>query len=366
MSIIGITHNENGQPKVRRTITTKLAIGLPPDETSNYPKKLDHIVFLKKIYQGKEMKWVIDEELTAHYGEKCAELYVVLFDDDMEAVLPTMRRAYSARGCFCRGDGVTAERRPGYAGKPDDPWNPFQIYKGPCANAGCPIDEAGKCKPTGTMYFMLKDFPSLGSLCKLSTTSEQSIGQLYSALQDLRNVTGGRLMGIHAKLFIHPDKSMYANNNGKTVSGIKFCWGLSLGAKDFNDMSNKMLEGARAFKEIRGELAGRVIEVEEDETEVAAEMTGEFFPDARQDDPPIDPEIALAAGIDALLEAAGGTNKAQRTVAIGQHKGKLAEYLVELKAKAKAKPANGNGHAAAPPPAARQIIAEEDLSGWGF
>lgn len=168
-------------------------------------------------------------------------------------------------------------------------------------------------------------------------------------------------MGIRAKLFIHPDKSMY-EKEGKSVTGIKFCWGLSVGAKDFQDMSDKMLEGARVFQQIKGELGGRVIEVEEDETEVAAEMTGEFYPEAREE-AATDPEAAIVPEIEALLEA-NGLNKAQRAVAISRNKGNLAEYLAELKSPATPKVANGNGKTQATPAPARQVMTEEEMYDW--
>lgn len=366
MAIVGLTHDKEGKPVVRHTITTKLAIGRPPDANNKYPTRLDHIVFLQKVYQQKKMQWIIDEALMKHYGDHCTEVPIVLFADDIEDIFPSAYRAYSARGTWCKGDGETAERRPGYK-KAGDPWNPFQIFEGPCANNGCPIEKAGACKPNGSLRFMLKDFPIIGSLAKINTTSKQSIAQIYSGLQSLRSVTGGRLLTVPAKLFVHPDKSMY-ESDGKTVSGIKHCWGLSLAAKDFQDMSGKMLEGARAFQQVRGELAGRVIEVEVDDAEEAEEIAAEFYPETIQPEPVIDIEADLIPEIEALLEA-GGMNKAQRTVAINQRKGKLADYLAELKTKAAPRHANGNGNGkpAAPPPAAgRQVIADNDVNAWGF
>jgi len=275
--IKGITHDENGNPKVRRSVTTKLAIGLAPGKSGGGPKKLDHIAFLKKEYVDREIIWVEDRRLTEHYsqdGKQCRELWITFLDDDIEQVFPTSYGAYVTRGRWCRGDGETAQRRPNH----DKEWNDFQPYKGPCANGGCPFAENGKCKPNGTLYFFLQDFPTLGSLCKLQTTGYQSIAQISSALQDLRAVTGGRLMGVSAKLFVHPDKTVY-EQNGQTKTGTKWVWGLQLAAADLRDMGAKMLEATRTFTQIKGELSGRVLEIDEQEEEVAAEMTAEFYPE---------------------------------------------------------------------------------------
>lgn len=398
MSIIGITHDESGNAKVRRSVTTKLAIGLPPEGSRNYPTKLDHIAFLKKVYLNKEIKWVPDEQLTNHYGNDCRELWVTFFDDDIETVFPTAYRAYVTRGCWCRGDGAKAERRLNH----EKEWNDFVPYGGKCANNGCPVAANGGCKPNGTLYFFLQDFPKLGSLCKLQTTGYQSIAQLYSALQDLRAVTGGRLMGVSAKLFVHPDKTVF-ESQGKTQTGMKWVWGLELAAADLKDMGSKMLEGTRTFREIKGELAGRVLEIDEDEQEVAQEMRSEFYPD--QEKPRL-PAAAIEADprVDQLLvdEIHGhltsvGINQANRTAIIGanqprlkaanddikqilyiyratgeamkageaikKNERRLGDYAKELTAWYERKKSNGNGSAAVAPSSNGQQPAEASRTG---
>jgi predicted hydrocarbon binding protein len=338
--IKGITHDLEGRPKVRRSVTTKLAIGLPPEGSRNYPTKLDHIAFLKKVYEGKEIKWVTDEDLTKHYKEQTGNdlvrsLWITFLDDDIETVFPTKWGAYVTRGLFCRGDGETAERRPNF----EKQWNPFEPFKGKCANGGCPLAENGACKPNGTLYFFLQDFPKLGSLCKLQTTGWQSIQQIYSALQDLRAVTGGRLLGVSARLFIHPDKTVF-ESNGKTQTGMKWCWGLELAAADLAGMGTKLLEAAHTFRTIKGELTGRVLEVEEDDAEVAQEMTSEFYPPTSS--APAPTPATTATVIDALAQKAKddidgllteiGMNQANRLAIYGSVSPEnLAELLKSLR-----------------------------------
>src|SRR6185437_12662998 len=194
MPIVGVTVDKEGAPIVRQTVTHKLAIGLGPNtpaNTANYPKKLDRIAFMKKNAEG---KWVFDQELEEHYKRTCGgpprSLKIVLFDNDIEKVFPTSMKAYKARGCWCRGDGEKAERRDLDKGERE-----FKPYT-PCANHGCPLPEKKECKPMGSLYFSLVDFLKLGSVCKVTTTSWQSIAQIHGALATLQRMTGGVLMGI--------------------------------------------------------------------------------------------------------------------------------------------------------------------------
>lgn len=331
MPIIGLTHEKDGRIRTSRTVTTKIAIGLPPDTNSNYPKKLDHFVFLQKTQQGKEIGWEVNQELQEHYGEKCKEFWIVFLDDDPDQVFRTEYAAFVKRGCWCKGDGEHAMRRD--LGPKGDQWGELKVWNRPCANGGCQEFEEGKCKPSGDLYFMLADYPSLGSICRWHTSSYQSIREVYSALQDLRRVTGGRLMGVAAKLFVRAEKNVF-EQNGKTMTGTKFVVGLELRASDMAGIQTKMLETAKVFNQIKGELNGTVLEIEEDEAERGAEISAEFGYTVNGGKllAPEDPEKDLRAEADKLLlKHYPEMNAAKRQMQIGKYQGRMQELLAKLR-----------------------------------
>ncbi|HXW90309.1 MAG TPA: hypothetical protein VEK33_07160 [Terriglobales bacterium] len=64
--IVGITHDSDGRAIQRMSVSTKVAIGLPPNGERNHPTKLDHFVFLKKKKAEEGTEWEPDPELLAH------------------------------------------------------------------------------------------------------------------------------------------------------------------------------------------------------------------------------------------------------------------------------------------------------------
>ena len=333
MPIVGVTTNEDGSARIHRTVTCKVAIGLPPDSNANYPKKLDHLVFLKQIMEDKTMKWKIDTEKQDHFGAGCKECWVVFLDNDIDTVFRTELAAYVKTKCWCRGDGERAERRK----QVEKEWPPkgdFAIFKGPCANHGCPDfepqgDKPAACKPSADLYFMLADYPTLGTICRIHTSSYQSIRQIHSALMDLQAVTGGRLMGVRAKLFVMPAKSVFTQK-GVEKTGTKFVLGLELAAKDMPELMLQMSNTAVMFQGLQKQLAGHVLEIEEDDEPRAAEITAEFYVDgtATQEE---DTEEKLREQADKLIqEARPGWNMAKRQGEIAKYKGRMQELIDKI------------------------------------
>jgi soluble cytochrome b562 len=277
MAIVGITVDKEGAPIVRQAVTHKLVIGRGPKSKgndSNAPKQLDYIAFMKKDSTG---EWVDDAELTEHYRQQCngkvTEVKIVLFDNEIETVFPHERKAFVRRGMWCHGNGEKAERRD--LGEGNKEWGPFKPFPGPCANGGCPFS-GNKCKPMGTLHFSLVDFLKLGSLCKVQTTSYQSVLQIFSALETLRHMTGGVIRGIPMKLFIQPDRAKYMQGT-ELKTGSKFVWGLEVSAHDMREMTKQLTEGPRQMYELRQLAMGTVIEPEEEsEQGLAEEVIDEF------------------------------------------------------------------------------------------
>ncbi|MGH9454239.1 MAG: hypothetical protein ACRD2O_09760, partial [Terriglobia bacterium] len=268
--IIGVTHDADGRVVERLPVSTKLAIGLPPNGERNYPTKLDHFVFLRKKRTTKGVEWEPDPELTDRYGTDCRAVRIVLIDDDIENVFPTSYAWWTAVERKCWGDGTQATRRT--AEKPaGQPWRP--------CGSGCPELASGVCKPSGDLRFVLADFPRLGSVCRIHTSSYRSIRQIHSALQEIRSFTGGRLAGLTAKLVVRPEEAAYFDSKDHRKKSTTI-WALSLevDGRDMKKLVASLTENARVFVETRKLLAGgRVLEVVEDEAEEASEVAAEFY-----------------------------------------------------------------------------------------
>lgn len=268
--IVGVTHNRDGRAVQRLSVSTKVAIGLPPNGDRNYPTKLDHFVFLRKKRTSKGVEWEPDPELTEHYGKGCREAGIVLIDDDIENVFPTSYAWWTAVERKCWGDGTAATRRT--TEKPGgQTWMP--------CGSGCLDLASGQCKPSGDLRFVLADFPRLGSACRIHTSSYRSIRQIHSALQEIQSFTGGRLAGLTAKLVVRPEETAYfdAKENRKKSTTI---WALSLEVegKDMQKLVSNLTENARVFAETRKLLGSRrVLEVVEDEQGRAPELAAEFY-----------------------------------------------------------------------------------------
>jgi Recombination directionality factor-like len=274
MPIYGLTHKNDGTAILRRSVTTKIAIGLPPKDKNDHPTRLDHFIFQKKGQRGSgmsaEVVWDIDEEKTAHYGKNCREAEIILLDNNPEAVFRTEYAWWTATQKRCWGDGEQAMRRTAQSPRGEE-W-------GPCANEGCSDVEEGRCHPSGDLYFLLADYPTLGTICKLHTSSYQSIRELHAALEDIRNVTGGRLMGLKLKLFVRPEKNAYLDREGNRKSGTKHVLGLELAIDNVRQLPAAAVEASDAFEGVRQQLEGRVIEVEDPEEERAPAVHAEFYP----------------------------------------------------------------------------------------
>jgi hypothetical protein len=268
--IIGVTHNSDGHVVQRLSVSTKIAIGLPPNGDRNYPTKLDHFVFLRKKRTAKGVEWEPDPELTGHYGNDCRAIRIVLIDDDIENSFPTSYAWWTAVDRKCWGDGASATRRT--PEKPGgQPWTP--------CGSGCPELASALCKPSGDMRFVLQDFPKLGSACRIHTSSYRSIRQIHSSLQEIHSFTGGRLAGLAAKLVVRPEEAAYFDPKEKRKKSTTI-WALSLevDGEDMRELVGNLTENARVFAETRKLLgSGRVIEVVEEEVEQAPELAGEFY-----------------------------------------------------------------------------------------
>ena len=340
--IIGLTHNNDGSARVRRNVTCKLAIGLPPDAKHNYPRKLDHIVFLKKKLgkvigndkkEHTEIIWEIDQELMKFYGENCTSVPIVVVDDDPELVFKTKMAAFASNRAWCIGDGVEAERRV-QIDKEWPPKGPFQRYPGPCSTGGCKF--AGKeCKPSGDLYFFLFNFPELGTIGRIHTSSGQSIMQINSALQDVHSMLG-RLQGAKFDLYMAPDKATF-EQQGKMMTSTKWVWGLRLQGATLKGMLSEMSQGTRLITDLARQIAPPKVEVEVDEPDdERGDITDEFYSEEKgpSDAHPADTRRAEPLRGEPANENAGPSSQSettgQRIIDLGNGGGHRAMFNVEF------------------------------------
>lgn len=327
--IKGLTHDKDGHPVLSRTVTVKVAIGRPPTKGANFPQRLDHFEFLKKVKNAAGIEWSVDTELSQALGENCREFWVIFLDDDPEQVFKTNYEAFVKRGCWCRGDGIKAQRRGRSAPAQGGEWPEMKVWEGPCAEGGCPEIEAGTCGPSGDLYFMLAMRPTLGTICRWHTGSYRMIREIHSSLHDIMRITGGRLVGVRAKLFMRPEKINY-QDKGQLKTTNMYIVGLELSAKDLAELEGKMLEAAKSFQKIQLQLGGGKVEINEPDEERGEELTTEFYPAVAAADKPTilapeNPEVQQRTRARELMRAAGLTD-----AMIEQRLQKFAGRLPEL------------------------------------
>ena len=106
--------------------------------------------------------------------------------DDLEKVIPNELAIYKGRQRYCHGDGETAKRLLPVKGNPQH--LEYQDF-GPCGEL-CPDFSAGTCKAMGTLLFSVPGAPRVGSVFAFRTTSWNSLNNIVSSLEDIREIAG--------------------------------------------------------------------------------------------------------------------------------------------------------------------------------
>jgi hypothetical protein len=213
---------------------------------------------------------------------------------------------------------------------------------------------AGLCKPSGDLRFVLANFPRLGSVCRIHTTSYRSIRQIHSALEEIQTFTGGRLAGITAKLVVRPEQATYYDRKEQRKKATTI-WALNLevDGDDIRKLVAKLTGSARLFAETRKLLGwgDRAIQVVEDEEEQAPEIVSEFYPpsDNARDSSQPPGEMTKDAQAPTDSTARGRAHGLERRASNAARKELPRRPIVERKRKAE--PTEGeaqNAHATAP------------------
>jgi hypothetical protein len=360
MSILGLTHDENGSALEKLPVTIKVAIGEGPEpgNGNSHPRRLDHFVFKRKALRGQDVVWEPAPDISKAHGEKPTELGIIFLNDDPREVFRTEYALWAPSGCKCRGElvqianggGIRYEMRATRRTQkhPEgEEWPGNYKYvdgskKGqpvePCGD-GCPDLERGDCKPSGDLYFILEKFPTFGAICRLHTSSYRSIRNLSNGLMQIRRLNGGRLTGIKAILKASPEKISYSDRDGTRHTSVVYILSLEIGGTDLRTLVANMTEPARLLSEGRPTIElsrGVQYVVHETDAERAKEISGEFYAnsDAATDASggPASGQSEKAEQLARICELARrlGYNDAKAKMLIGQSVDNLAALEREL------------------------------------
>ena len=239
--IYGLTHTQDGKPIVSPPALIKLAIG-EPAQGKQGPRKLDHIQF--KRYDPKSGEWTQDPELTEKFGPHPTEVEIVLLHDTPEEAFRTSYEMWASQQLLCRGNGLTAQRffkelrRRNGRTEYTPTTEPIQVR---CDYAErCPYLEEERCRPRGTLFFMLVDHPVIGTVCKITTGSFKSVRNIHSTLAEIYQARG-TLRGLPLTLSVEAVTAYpKARDRKKTIN---FVWTLRFtGLKDYGAQFKKLLE----------------------------------------------------------------------------------------------------------------------------
>jgi hypothetical protein len=302
MGILGLTHDEKGAALEKLPVAIKVAIGEgpDPDDENGNPRALFHFVFKRKVMRGGSVYWESAPDIAEVYGEKPTKLGVIFLHDDPREVFPSEYALWTRRGRFCHGELVQIANGNGVHYKmqairrtrehPEGkPWPGDRKYlAGPRkgqpvegCGAGCPELESGNCGPSGDLYFILEQFPSLGAVCRLHTGGKTSVPNLSNAVAQLHSWNGGRLKGVKATLRVTPEMRWHPGRIGGWETSVVPILSLEIGGTTLESLITDMTGPARLLQKAQaacgGEQWGQCV-VRESEEERASEIAEEFYP----------------------------------------------------------------------------------------
>lgn len=292
--IFGVTVDEEGRPLKRMIVSRKLGVGLPPNDTRNYPVRYDHFITSKRT--GKKGEFELDKEFTAHlgkiYGEPLMELDVILRSNNREEIFRSeyaWRTQDRSNAMLCHGDGHDAVRK----------WKAFtpeerlaiggtyrdndEIEIKTCGDqAGkpiCPHLAAKKCKPSGDLYFMFPEDPIFGSMATLHTGGWEGVRRLAASLALIEKEIepyGGQLNGMRLKIVAQHYPVRYQDPKTKQERvDRQLAFHLEFRSKDHRKLLPTMVHEARLLAESMGEA----IDIEPISD---SEIADEFYPTDEQ------------------------------------------------------------------------------------
>ncbi len=207
---------------------------------------------------------------------------------------------WSASQLKCSGDGENAMRILDMASTPEEKElakaaaaagkKTFPIVGG-CWTCNCPYSKEqgtkpAPCKPSADIRFQLARNIRVGGTAFFRTSSFRTIPQLFSGIERIKELTGGRLAGIPLKLVVRSHKTAH---NGQ--SAVHQNVAIEFRAEDMDSLRKNLIEQAWKFRAAAGlpdappmMIAAPAEETEGQEVEEqsARAMADEFYPDAEE------------------------------------------------------------------------------------
>lgn len=272
-----------------------------------YPQKLAYFTFTRPVIVDKTELFEPDFEAIEKHGPMPTSIDIVLMDDEP---LRAEYAMWSTSELKCHGDGLNALRVVAMADK-----ETAKQYEGErffpittCACGGCEYfaSKDGKpapCKPSGDLSFHLLNDIRIGGTAYFHTSGYRSISYLYSSLEQLRQLTGGRLRGVPVRMSLRAYKTKHEGQVA-TQYGV---W-LEFRAENVAALRKNLIEAAMQFrqlapapKQIEAPVAANNGADDEPEVEHSARtMTAEFYPEAADEGPDeAEPEEAIKTATEA-------------------------------------------------------------------
>lgn len=259
-----------------------------------YPGKLGYFTFTRI---GRDGDYVHDFDAIEQHGSLPTSVGIVFLSN---APLMQAYEYWTAAELKCRGDGRNAVRRCTFAQGDREKAIAaehaargekfFPIVEG-CAARGCPFagGEKRACKPHSRLEFQLQRSPAFGSACVYDSTGYRSAVQLFSSMRQIKTITGrgnpesGTVAGIPLQLRILAYRT---SHDGKPVQ--QYGVTLHLEASDAVTLMRQTIAAGDEYKRLSAgliEAGGAPDDLSDDtervpETQEAALMTGEFYPEA--------------------------------------------------------------------------------------
>lgn len=230
-----LTFKTVAQVKTRAEAEVAFRKAYEAADLCNYPRKIPYFIFTRPIIgkDGAEV-YVPDFDATEAYSfanpdrpGAPTEIDIVFLSAEPYSGQFAM---WSSSELRCSGNGVDADRSVlMYDDEKKVPESMRESWKAAkaagqrtfaitetCWSCDCPFskEKDGKpspCKPSGDLRFQLLRSPKVGGTAFFHTSGYRSIRQLFSAVESIKELTGGRIYGIPLKMVL---KSHVTNHAG--------------------------------------------------------------------------------------------------------------------------------------------------------
>lgn len=282
----------------------------------NYPQKLGYFTFTKPAIQDDGTE-VFEPDFGAieANGPMPREIDIVFLNDNP---FEGAYQMWTSSELKCKGDGLVAMRLVSMAREQtateeeraaafdaEAAGDKYFPILNNCWNGGCRFSKEvmvnGKpqpspCKPGADVKFQLAMNIRVGGTAYFHTSGYRSISQIWSSLEQIKTLTGGRLAGVPLKMMLRPYKTKH-NGQSATQFGVS----LEFRAEDVQALRKNLMAQALQFREALGPAppypdtrlianqglpaAAESEEEDDDHPLGAAAMTDEFYASEEDGEP---------------------------------------------------------------------------------